>query len=44
MEAMVEAWAVEEILESVVIQVLVLIQEVAIGLDFGRKTNYLSVA
>jgi hypothetical protein len=39
MEAMVEAWAVEEILESVVIQVLVLIQEVAIGLDFGRKTN-----
>ena len=33
-----------EILESAVILVLVLIQEVAIGLDFGRKTDYLSVA
>ena len=33
-----------EILESVVIQVLVLIQEVAIDLDFGRKMNWMSVA
>ena len=38
MEAMAEA-GVEKIPESVVIQVLVLIQEVAIDLDFGRKMN-----
>ena len=44
MEAMVEVEVVEEIPESAVIQVLVLIQEAAIGLDFGRKINYLSVA